>query len=386
MQRQIYAVSAALTVLAASACSSNTATNGAGTVPAVGQSAQSSISSLNNGDVFTLTNAKSGNAVLRYHRLANGTLQFAGAFATGGTGSGDGINGAGHTIQRSGSHLFASDAGSNDIASFDVSSSGLRLIGRFPSMGTEPASIAISNNLLYVLNAASNSITGFTIGSGGKLHVINGSEQSLTGSPSDDPVDLRFAAGGSALISPLKLANVLDVFTLTNGRAGAAVAHASAGVEPFGMDVTSNGHIIDSEAGGGGAGASTASSYSLSSNGTLGTISDAVPNHQGASCWLALTPDDAFAYVADTASSTLTAYTVAADGTIALSNASGVVATEAAGSAPSDIGVSEDGQFVYVLNEGTHTIGAFHRVGQGALQQMQPVTGLPAGDIGISVR
>lgn len=381
MRNLVFSVSAAAAALALAACSSN----GTNVLPS-STSIQNRIASINNGDVFTLTNAKSGNAVLRYHRLANGTLQFAGSFPTGGTGSGDGINGAGHTVQMSGSFLFASDAGSNDIAAFSVSSAGLQLIGRFSSHGTEPASIAIHDNLLYVLNAASNSITGFTINSSGALHVINGSEQSLTGSASDDPVDLRFGSGGATLISPLKLANTLDVFTLANGRAGAAVAHPSAGVEPFGMDVTSNGHIVDSEAGGGAAGASTASSYDLSSNGTLTTISAAVPNHQGASCWLAFTPDQTFAYIADTGSSTLTAYTVAGDGSIALANASGAVATEPAGSAPADIGVSADGQFVYVINGGTHTIGAFHRVGGGALQPVQPVTGLPASDTGIVVR
>ena len=50
------------------------------------------------GAVFTLTNASSGNAVVAYRRAANGTLQFAGWYATGGLGTGAGLGSQGAVV------------------------------------------------------------------------------------------------------------------------------------------------------------------------------------------------------------------------------------------------------------------------------------------------
>ncbi|HZY99698.1 MAG TPA: beta-propeller fold lactonase family protein [Candidatus Baltobacteraceae bacterium] len=332
-----------------------------------------------------MSNSAAGNAILRYARLANGTLRLVGSFSTGGTGSGTGLNGASHTVNfgNAGSFLFASDAGSNDIAVFDVSSTGMKLIGRFTSNGTTPASIAVWDSTLYVLNEGSNTIAGFTIGANGTLNPIAGSTQSLTGSASDDAVDLVFRSGGTALFVPQKVSNVIDTFAVDGGVAGPAIAHSSNGTTPFGSVATANGGIINTEASGKVAGASAVSSYALGSDGSLSTVSGSVPNHQTAACWAALTHRGNFAFVANTGSNNISSYTVAPNGAVALTKA---IAIEPNGSAPADIGVSFDDGFVYVVNSGTHTIGAFRTVDHGTLKDVQILPGLPATAIGISVR
>jgi 6-phosphogluconolactonase (cycloisomerase 2 family) len=117
--------------------------------------------------------------------------------------------------------------------------------------------------------------------------------------------------------------------------------------------------------------------------GALTTISDSIHNGQSASCWAAFTPDQEDVYVTDTKSSTISEYRVAASGTLTLLH--GVAASEAAGSAPIDVGVSADGAFLYNLNQGAHSITAYSRDPDGSLDLIQTVSGLPATAIAIAV-
>src|SRR5579863_6923538 len=76
------------------------------------------------GAVFVMTNAASGNQIETYVRHENGSLQSAGAFATGGNGSGgtiDPLHSQG-SLRLSPDHrfLFAVNAGSGTVSSFAV--------------------------------------------------------------------------------------------------------------------------------------------------------------------------------------------------------------------------------------------------------------------------
>jgi 6-phosphogluconolactonase len=343
------------------------------------------------GDVFTLTNSTSGNSIEWYRRSSEGTLTFAGSYPTGGSGSGDGLNGASNTIVYDASRnvLYAVDAGSNDIVSFQVNSSSLQRIDKLPSGGTQPVSLAVHNNQLYVLNAGSNQITGFAAAENGHLVPIAGSTRKLSGSASDDPVDLRFGPGGSTLIATEKLSNTIDVFTFDgSGLPSGPTSHTSAGQTPFGFVTTPSGQLIIADAFNAASGQAAVSSYDISPNGALTIVSDSVPNHQTASCWMAITPDGRFAYAANSPSDNISGYSVGAGGRLTLLNASGIAAAEAAGSHPADMATSADGRFLYVLNQFTGTIASYSiRESDGSLSALAPVTGLPADSvIGLAVR
>src|SRR2546428_3364635 len=97
------------------------------------------------GAVYTQTNAAAGNSVLVFDRAADGSLSTAGQFWTGGAGTGASLGSQGAvTVSQNGRWLFVVDAGSNDIASFAITSSGLSLAGRVWSGGTQPISVTIS--------------------------------------------------------------------------------------------------------------------------------------------------------------------------------------------------------------------------------------------------
>src|SRR5207244_5302396 len=74
-------------------CGSGLAGRGGGPVCRAGVAATfpaGVVTLASNPSVYTITNAASGNAVLAFHRAANGALTPAGTFPTGGTGTGGG--------------------------------------------------------------------------------------------------------------------------------------------------------------------------------------------------------------------------------------------------------------------------------------------------------
>src|SRR6266849_9719364 len=122
------------------------------------------------GAVYTMNNSSNGNRVLVFARAADGTLTAAGSFETGGLGTGGGLGSQGALVLSSNERwLFAVNAGSNDISAFAVERRGLSLVDRVPSGGRRPLSLAVHDDLLYVLNAGgaagdNDNITGFRVG------------------------------------------------------------------------------------------------------------------------------------------------------------------------------------------------------------------------------
>jgi 6-phosphogluconolactonase len=115
------------------------------------------------GTLYTMGNATNGNAILAFHQTKTGALSPAGSFSTGGLGTGAGLGNAGGVVLSQDQHwLFAVNAGSNEISVFAVDDhGGLTLISKTASFGNNPISITVDDELVYVLNANSNSIAGF---------------------------------------------------------------------------------------------------------------------------------------------------------------------------------------------------------------------------------
>ena len=108
------------------------------------------------GAVFVMTNAVTRNEVISYKRAADGSLQAAHRFATGGRGSGgnnDPLESQGSlTLSQDHSLLFAVNAGSGEISVFQVHGSDLSLTDEQLTGGSEPNAVAQHERLVYVLN------------------------------------------------------------------------------------------------------------------------------------------------------------------------------------------------------------------------------------------
>lgn len=340
------------------------------------------------GNVYTMTNASSGNAVLVYDRAADGRIAPAGSFATAGNGSGGGLgNQGGLIISDDGRWLVAVNAGSNSIAAFRVHGNGsLERTSTVASGGTQPISVTLSGDLVYVLNAGGpGNIVGFRLGADGTLSMISGSARPLSGA-GVDPAQIEFDPQGRTLVVTEKGTNRITTYVVgRNGLASAHKANVSNGATPFGFAFSRTGVLIVSEAFGGAPDASAASSYIVDANGELRLISGSVPTTETAACWFVVTNNGRFAYTSNTGSGTISGYAVHG-GALTLLDADGRTAVIGPGTAPTDLALSRNSRYLYALNSGNHTISAFAVDGDGSLEAVATTGGLPASANGLAAR
>jgi 6-phosphogluconolactonase len=109
----------------------------------------------------------------------------------------------------------------------------------------------------------------------------------------------------------------------------------------------------------------------------LQPISSDVGDGGTAASFIALEPlTGRFAYVANNLSASISSYTVGNTGIVTLLNG-----TAAAGAGPNDLATAAEGNnsWLYVVDAGTGTVGAFHINGDGSLTAITGGSGLPVG-------
>jgi 6-phosphogluconolactonase len=337
------------------------------------------------GAVYLITNAPSGNEVAMFARAADGTLTSQGTISTEGLGTGNSLSSQGSVILSDNNRwLFAVNAGSNDISTFEVLPDGLRFIGRFPSDGSMPVSLTVHGNMLYILNAGgSGNIAGFWV-NGGVLSPIAGSVQPLSNDgvgAAPGPAQVQFNSTGSVLVVTEKTSNLIDTYVVGgNGAAEAPAIYPSAGSVPYGFDIDRQNHVVVSEAQGGTDGTG-ASSYALGSDGSLTVVSGAVPDGQGAACWLVISKNGRFAYTANATTNNLSGYSIAQDGSLTL-----MQQVAATGTGPLDLDISVNGSFLYILDGASDTIHAFRVEADGMLTPITVNAPVAATAIGLAAR
>lgn len=340
------------------------------------------------GAVYTLNNSSSGNAVLMYNRSATGQLSPGGTFPTGGMGTGVGLGTQGSLIlDASNRFLFAVNAASNSISVFSVTDAGLTLVGTTSSHGQNPISLASYGNLLYVLNGggavgSTDTIAGFRVDANGHLHNI--SQGIPLTAASVTPAEIAFNPEGNLVIVTEEATNNVDVFSLNvSGNVTGMEVIASAAQTPFGFAFGKRDILVVSDAAGGAANAGAVSSYFLANNAEHHTVSGSVADNQTAPCWIAITKDGRFAYTTNTGSGTVSSYAVGYAGQLYLS---GQTTDVGASSAPVDEAIGPDSRFLYVLGPGTGIIDGFGIAVNGLLSLDATVSGLPASASGLAVR
>ena len=340
------------------------------------------------GDVYVLTNQPTGNAVMVFHRDAAGMLTFAGSFASGGNGFGSGPDPLGSqgavVLGEDNRLLFAVNAGSNSLSVFAVSGDHLTLLDTVSSGGIEPDSVIVRHDLVYVVNAGGTpNISGFLIEPGPKiLAPLSGSTQNLPGGAAAAPAEVAFNSDGSVLLVTEKATNLIDTFTVDDdGVARPGVSFPSNGATPFGFAFGHNNVAVVSDAAGGPSGTSALSSYEVDEDGNLEVITPALGDTQKAACWVVVTRNGRFAYTSNTASSTISSYTISEEGDLALMNV-----TAASGNIPLDMALSRNGRFLYARNAGNSAVTGFSVEANGNLTPVTSVAGMPAGAAGIAAR
>ncbi|MFZ0733232.1 MAG: beta-propeller fold lactonase family protein [Candidatus Sulfotelmatobacter sp.] len=341
------------------------------------------------GAVYTLTNSSSGNAVMMFNRSADGHIALGGTFSTGGMGTGAGLGTQGAVIlDASNRFLFAVNAASNTISVFSVTYNGLTLVGTTSSHGQNPVSVASFGNMLYVLNeggavGGTDTLAGFTVDANGNLH--NFSSGVGLSAPSVGPAEVSFNTEGNLLVVTEKATNNIDVFILDSmGNVTGMKVMMSAAETPYGFAFGRHDVLIVSDAVGGAANAGAVSSYFLAEDESHHTVTGSAADHQSAPCWIAVTNDGLYAYTTNTGSGTVSSYSVGYAGALMLMNQS--AADVGSGSAPVDMAISNDSRSLYVLGPGTGVVKGYGINENGSLTLQSTVSGLPASASGLAAR
>lgn len=331
------------------------------------------------GAVFALTDNTAGNAVVAYHRAANGTLAPAGSYATGGVG---GIL-TGSVVDHTASQgalaydkarglLVAVNPGSNTISVFQVRGDRLALSQVLPSGGDFPVSVTVHGNHAYVLNAlGGGSLYGYRI-DGGRLTPMPGSYRALglgttaTSQFTATPGQVAFTPDGSRLLVTTKATgNDVDVFAVgPDGRLSASpTVNSLPGTVPFAVDFDPAGHVVLAEAG-----TNAVATFTLSRGGTL-TLLAVAGTGQTATCWVVR--DGKYFYVSNAGSGSVSGYRVGRSGGLT-----------ALGNTPTDKGTVDaaaaEGRFLYVQTGAAGIVDEFAVGAAGALTPIGSVT-VPGG-------
>lgn len=342
--------------------------------PAFASTAASAGESWNTGAVFVQTDNTAGNAVVAYHRAANGTLTLAGTYQTGGRGGI--LNGSmvdhlasqgSLTYDDEHGLLFAVNAGSDTVSVFRVFGDRLELRQVVWSGGAFPVSVTVHGNHAYVLDAlGGGTLYGYRIADG-HLTPIPGSSRRLGLNPNATPQftttpgQVAYTPDGSRILVTTKgNGNDVDVFAVRpDGRLSRSpVVNSEPNAVPFAISFDRAGHVLIAEAG-----PSALATFALSAGGTLTQLAIAGTG-QMATCWVA--PAGRYFYTSNAGSGSVSGYSVDGAGQLT-----------ALGNALTDAGTvdaSAAGRFLYVQAGAAGIVDEFAVGAGGALTSLGSVT------------
>ena len=346
------------------------------------------------GHAYVNDNTAVSNTIAGFDRHADGSLTpIPGSpFATGGAGTGAGLASQG-AIQLSsdGRYLLAVDAASNQVSVLGLGFGGVPQPVGAPvsSGGSDPVSIAVSGNLVYVANAGANepNVTGFYLAPWGVLYPLPSSTVAL--GAGSGPDDVLFDPTGQRLIVPLVNTSTIASFHVRfDGRLVAAPGSpfAAQGPGPFGSEFrpTNPSQLFVSNAHGG-EGNGTVSAFNVSLSGELTSIGTSpFADLQTAPCWVEISHDGQFLFTVNTGSGEISSYAITPGGSLVLI---GSTPFGSAGAGAVDARLSPDGRTLLVNGTKADVIASFAVNGGSLTELPSSPTPLPAGAVasGIAV-
>jgi 6-phosphogluconolactonase len=356
------------------------------------------------GQVYIDDNTSPTNTVAGYDRHADGTLTpIPGSpFVVGGSGTGAGIASQGALqVSSDGRYLLAVDAGSNQISVARILPDGsLQPTGQGPvsSNGANPVSIAVHDGLVYVANQGTatstgqTNYTGFLLDLFGGLHALPGSTVTLP--DGSKPGDILFNNNGTRLIGTEIASSAIDSFTVgffghltpapgspfsaqgfNPAQGYGQLGSAFSPVNPWQLFVS------DAHTSAGGPAPGIVSSFLDDGNGVLTALGAPVSNDGTASCWIEISHDGRYLYVVNTASSTISSYSIGFNGALTFLQSTPIKGTSLGAE---DARLSPDGSTLWVVDAAADEISGF-AVHGGTLTELPtsptpgPTGAAPAG-------
>ena len=350
--------------------------------------------------VYTSSNEASGNRVIAFDiEKPSGQLVEIGSFDTQGTGSGAPIgNQAAMATDASDRWMFVTNAGDGSVTSFRLQPDGLQFVNRVRARGHSAISVTVFGTLVYVLYEGSgeagdppamryDTISGFQFNNVGRLRFINDSTRIIDRTRLTAPAQIGFNKSGTVLLITEKATNTLTTYRMISADRPAfrPLKRPSAVPTPFGFEFGDRDYVFITEANGGARGV-TASYRVDRATGEVSSLVDLI--EQGnATCWTILSSDQTIGYSVNTGSNSISPYRINFDGTMDALFPQNPNAAFFTGSAPRDAVLTQNNQFMYVLNNGDGQIDGFRVFRRGGVsgQNITPVN-VPASVTGILSR
>lgn len=339
------------------------------------------------GYVYTINNDIQQNGVAVFARHVDGTLTAVGSspFPAGGKGLGGGDIDQQGAIRVHGDYVLAVNPGSDSVAVFRKGEHGVLTAvtgSPFPSGGSEPISLAVSGDLVYVANQAppfanpadAPNLMGFKIDSSGKLTPIANSM--ITFPKGHGPAQVEFSPGGETVAvtsgfqdeatSRVHGYKVQADGTLKEGPGSPAHATNASGDVGFSWNPEGTRIYVANFRG------NAVTIFDINKQtGGIGQVGTTYPTQGSAACWTAISSDGKTLYVANYVSNSITAFAVHPNGKLTL-----IGTTKRRGATTpdtKDLVIEKDGKYLYAIASGARAIAVFSIGPDGGL------TELPAG-------
>jgi 6-phosphogluconolactonase (cycloisomerase 2 family) len=308
-----------------------------------------------NNFVYTNDDVLGPNTVSGFTVGGNGALTpvLGSPFLTGGMGAGGGLFAANRaTICSAEKLIYVSNAASNDVSGFsvNVSTGSLTLVPGSPfrtgGSGSDGIALACTPNgqFLMAANSGSSNITVFRIGSNGALTPVG--SPFPTGSVPDG---IKVSPDGNFLAAALVNSNAMAMFSIAlNGALapvpGSPFPGATIG-DLTGVDINCASDVLF---GGNAAVTTTVNVFNIASDGALTPLpgSPFTPGVGRNSNVVLLSPNERFLFVSNQQSSSVTVFSVASNGSLSLVAGSPFAAPGSI--LPSGMTTDQAGNFLYI--------------------------------------
>ncbi len=278
------------------------------------------------------------------------------------------------TVDPTGSFVYVANQISNDVSGYTINpnTGALTSMGPTVAAGTQPSSVTVdpSGKFVYVANTISNGISGYRITAGTGVLTSLGTPVTAPG-----PVWVAIDPSGETAYVADFYTNQISSYSLDTSTGALTQFQAnSARLNPSSIALgqgSSAVHIVPKFAYVANSGSGNVSAYSISSSGTLVGVSGSPISAGMTPKAVAVDPSGRFVYVANAGSANVSVYGIDSS-TGALTSISG--SPFSAGTTPSSVAVDPSGRFVYVANAGSASVSAYTINSSGALTN---ITGSP---------
>lgn len=222
---------------------------------------------------------------------------------------------------------------------------------------------------VYVANDFSENISAYSVASNGALGPVIGSPFASDGWA---PLGLALSPDGQDLFVTDSESEGVSAYSIAADGSLSSIAGSpfATGTRPWGVAVSPDGehlYVVNEES-------NSVSAYSIAADGSLSPVTGS-PFSTGSaprmgSNGVAVSPDGEHLYVTNQSANSVSAYSIAADGS--LSPLTGSPFTT--GETPRAASVSPDGKYLYLVNETSENISAYSIAADGSLG---PVAGSP---------